>query len=79
VPEWPWRPASAGSGESLLRHLMHKLGLLLKVGEELAEFSLDALAHAAQHDSDERRQRQLAATAKRVSSIDMAGLVTKLR
>jgi hypothetical protein len=69
----------AGFGEGLFGDMMHKLGLLLEVGEEFAELSLDALAHTAEHDGDQRWQRQLASADEDVASVGVAGQVAKLR
>ncbi len=62
VQGWQCRRGQLGAGapERAVGHIAHQLGLLVKVGEEFVEFGLDALAHAAEHDRDQRGQRQLA-------------------
>jgi hypothetical protein len=51
----------------------HQLCLLVEVGEELVKLSLDALAHAAEHDRNQVRQRQLALARERARVFGMAG------
>lgn len=57
---------------------MHQLGLLFEVCEKFVEFGLDALAHAAEHDSDQRGQGQLTLAHEGVASAGMAGQVAEL-
>lgn len=68
----------AGLGEGLFGDVVHELSLFLKVGEEFVELGLDTLAHAAEHDGDQRRQRQLASANEGVASVGVAGQVAKL-
>jgi len=54
----------AGLGDGLFGNVAHELSPLVEVEEEFVEFGLDALAHTAEHDGDQRGQRQLASAAK---------------
>ena len=69
----------AGLGEGLFGDVVYELSLLLQMGEEFVEFGLNALAHAAEHDGDQRGQGQFAPAHEGVARIGVAGHVAKLR
>jgi len=61
----------AGLREGLLRDVVHQLSLLAQMSKELIQFSLDALAHAAEQQRDHCWQRQLAKPRKRAGMVAM--------
>lgn len=60
--------------------LAHQLRLLLKMGEKLVQFGLNAFAHPGLHDGDQGAgQGQFAASAERFGGVGMAGQRTEFR
>lgn len=53
--------------------MAHRLGALFKMGEELVEFSLDTLAHAAQKQCQQCGQGQLAVAGECVGEVRWIG------
>ena len=68
-----------GLGEGLLGGLAHRLGLLAQMGEEQIELGLNALAHAREHEGNQRGERQLAAARKGARMIGVPRQVVELR
>ncbi|MBN4742925.1 hypothetical protein H4F41_25230, partial [Escherichia coli] len=66
-------------GKGLLGDVVYQLGLLFEMGEELVKFGLHALAHAAEHDGDQRGQGKLTPAHEGVASVGVAGEVAELR
>ncbi len=68
----------AGLGEGLFADVVYELGPLPQMGEEFVEFGLNALAHTAEHDGEERGQRQFAPPDEGVTRFGLASQVANL-
>ncbi|MES2739943.1 MAG: hypothetical protein V4754_03185 [Pseudomonadota bacterium] len=53
--------------------------MIFQVGKKFVKFGLNAFAHAAEHDGDERGQGQFAPAHEGVAGVGVASQVAKLR